>query len=284
MNIIATSTLTTGQEEQIKALQERAFHLEQLGNEVYLSSEMNIDKEKPCFFMLYESDELVSFLCAFFPSPGEVEFNGFTHPSHRKKGYFTTLVQEALKQYQHMPFKQALFQCEINSKCGKAYLRKRYPTLDRSEYVMALERRNWKSRPEKGKLIRLTKVNRLLADPIVCETFEEEYSAATKDLDILLSDSERDVFVYEVDNQIVGMLNVHHENEERVMLHGVAIHPDTRGKGYGRAMMCLTLDEVFRSVETLLLEVDSENPPALALYRNLGFQVCSQVDYHRLIL
>src|SRR5690606_23875663 len=88
MNIIATSTLTTGQEEQIKALQERAFHLEQLGNEVYLSSEMNIDKEKPCFFMLYESDELVSFLCAFFPSPGEVEFNGFTHPSHRKKGYF----------------------------------------------------------------------------------------------------------------------------------------------------------------------------------------------------
>lgn len=284
MNIIATSTLTTGQEEQIKALQERAFHLEQLGNEVYLSSEMNIDKEKPCFFLLYEHNELVSFLCAFFPSPGEVEFNGFTHPSYREKGYFTTLVQEALKSYQLMPFKQALFQCETNSRSGKAYVQKRYPTLGRSEYVMALKRKDWKSSPAKGKLIRLTKVNRLLADPIVCETFEEEYSAATKDLDILLSDPEREVFVYEIDNQVIGMLNVHHENEERVMLHGVAIHPDTRGKGYGKAMMCLALDEVFKKVDTLLLEVDSENPPALALYRSLGFQTCSQVDYHRLIL
>ncbi|MDD3058465.1 MAG: GNAT family N-acetyltransferase [Sphaerochaeta sp.] len=272
------------QEKQIGELQKLVFRQEHLENEVFLSSEMNIDKEKPCFFLLYENDELVCFLDAFFPSSREIEFNGFTHPSYQRRGYFTALVNEALKTYQGMPFTQALFQCELNSKSGKAYLQKRYPLLDRSEYVMALARTDWANRPAKGTLRKLDKKSLPEALAIACEAYGMDPTAGEQELEFLISEPEREVYLYLLDGQVIGMLNVHHESEERVMLHAVAIRSSDRGKGYGRAMMCLALEEVFRTVDTLLLEVDSENPPALALYRSLGFRVCSQVDYHRLIL
>jgi len=284
MNTCTTNTLTKDQEEQIRKLQELVFKEEQLENEVFLSSEMNITKEKPCFFLRYENDELICFLDAFFPSSREIEINGFTHPAFRRRGHFTALVQEALQTYQGMPFAQALFQCELNSKSGKAYLQKRYPSLDRSEYVMALAKADWKSRPARGTLGKLEKHSRSQALPITCEAFGMDPVSGEKELEFLISDPGREVYVYAQDEQVIGMLNVHRESEDRVMLHGVAIRSSDRGKGYGKAMLCLALDEIFKTVDTLLLEVDSENPPALSLYRSLGFEVRSQVDYHRLIL
>ena len=52
----------------------------------------------------------------------------------------------------------------------------------------------------------------------------------------------------------------------------------------GRQMLSLAFDQLFKDADTIQLEVDSQNPPALALYQKLGFSTTSQVDYHRLIL
>lgn len=58
----------------------------------------------------------------------------------------------------------------------------------------------------------------------------------------------------------------------------VFVNPDFQGKGYGRKLMDETLKEAWKmdGLETILIGVSSNNPPAINLYRSLGFS-----DYGR---
>ncbi|MGB1318510.1 MAG: GNAT family N-acetyltransferase, partial [Flavobacteriales bacterium] len=58
----------------------------------------------------------------------------------------------------------------------------------------------------------------------------------------------------------------------------VFVKPEHQGKGLGRKLMERTLEEAWKmdGLETILIGVSSNNPPAISLYRNLGF-----TDYGR---
>jgi ribosomal protein S18 acetylase RimI-like enzyme len=45
-------------------------------------------------------------------------------------------------------------------------------------------------------------------------------------------------------------------------------------------MMESFLNTLTKKTEAVRLEVDSKNPPALALYQKLGFCTLNRVDYH----
>ena len=52
----------------------------------------------------------------------------------------------------------------------------------------------------------------------------------------------------------------------------VCVHPNWRGKGYGRMMMNHLLDQAkLRNVSTVFLEVRVTNSPAIQLYGSMGF-------------
>ncbi|NLE15179.1 MAG: GNAT family N-acetyltransferase [Spirochaetales bacterium] len=283
MNSIQSHTLTEEQMKEIEQLQDVSHLSEGLENRVFLSSEMNVYKDLDCFFLGYEDNTLISFLCAFFPSRKEVEFNGFTHPDHRRQGHFTRLVEHALSLYKPCSFTQALFQRELNSQSGLSYLKKRYPELDRSEYVMMLERQHWMNKEQSGTLELVTEQNKEAAIAVMSDAFGEDSKESSHTLEYLLSQADRKTFLYRFENKAIGVLNAAMEDGAWV-LHGVGIIHDSRNKGMGRQMLSLAFDHLFNEAETIQLEVDSENPPALALYRKLGFRTTSRVDYHRLIL
>ena len=65
-------------------------------------------------------------------------------------------------------------------------------------------------------------------------------------------------------------------------LYSLAVAPEHRGKGLGRALMCHCL-EILRGelVEGVALEVAADNVPAIALYESLGFLKDRRlVDYY----
>jgi ribosomal protein S18 acetylase RimI-like enzyme len=283
MRIVQNHILANEQIKAIEQLQDVALLPESLENRVFLSSEMNVYKDLDCFFLGYEDNQLISFLGAFFPSRKEVEFNGFTHPDHRRKGHFNRLVEHALCLYKAYPFNQALFQRELNSKSGLSYLQKRYPELDRSEYLMTLEKQHWNNKQQIGTLELVAEHNKEETITVMSDAFEEARDESTHVLSYLLSSTDRKVFLYRYEDKAIGVLNAAMEDGVWVV-HGVGIIHACRNQGMGRQMLSLAFDQLFKDADTIQLEVDSQNPPALALYQKLGFSTTSQVDYHRLIL
>lgn len=69
---------------------------------------------------------------------------------------------------------------------------------------------------------------------------------------------------------------------DEAQINNIAVHPDRRGRGFGRGMLTATLKELRASgVKIVTLEVRESNRTALALYRALGFQaVGRRKDYY----
>jgi ribosomal-protein-alanine N-acetyltransferase len=63
----------------------------------------------------------------------------------------------------------------------------------------------------------------------------------------------------------------------------IAVTPDWQGHGLGRKLMDAVLAKAHRErIESVFLEVDETNKPAIALYKKLGFfQVGGRPDYYR---
>ena len=63
-------------------------------------------------------------------------------------------------------------------------------------------------------------------------------------------------------------------------IFGVLVYESMRGKGYGRRLLDAVLGELSRrSAREAVLEVFSENAPAVGLYKSLGFSTAERIDY-----
>lgn len=281
MTTIRTSTLTPQQRAEILHLQTICSGL---GTNGFLSNDMNTDPSLPCFFLTYEKGKLVGFLAAFFPTTVEVEVNGFVHPQHRRRGIFSLLVTEAKKTYASQGFLQMLLLVESSSKSGKAYANRRFPHIDHSEYHMSLTKSRWHGRrlsvPKGGTLLEATAE----ALPQYVRTATLLLKEDGGFIERMLCDPARKGYLYLYEGKPIGVLQQYTEDSGLTMLHAVAIDEAYRGQGHGKAMLCMALERFFISGESISLEVDSQNPRALGLYGDLGFEIDFQIDYHALNL
>lgn len=253
---------------------------EPLKQELFLGNDMNVEPEKPCFFLGYEEVELVSFLTAFFPTKEEVEFTGFTHPEQRRRGYMTSLIDTAIPHFSHSTYTQALCIREKGSQSGEEYLSKRYPTIARSEFLLELKSNVWNSSTDVGTLTLVTMQTKDAAVKILSEIFEQEEEISHQHLHFLLSRPDGQVYLYWVGGVLIGTLNVHYLCNEVAMIHAVGIHKDYRRRGYGYQMMISLLNTLTQRTALVRLEVESNNAPAFALYQKLGFYTLNRTDYH----
>jgi ribosomal-protein-alanine N-acetyltransferase len=65
-------------------------------------------------------------------------------------------------------------------------------------------------------------------------------------------------------------------------VHTLGVHPDRQGAGVGRQLLAGLLGRADELRATVFLEVRTDNEPALALYRSVGFeQVGLRRNYYR---
>ncbi len=284
MELLKTNTLKPQQIASVKSLQKICFLYEGLANEPLLSNKLNSDQDLPCFFLCFDDHMLVGFLASFFPTEDEVEINAFVHPTYRKKRIFSSLAAEAIKAYGPLSFHQMLFQVENSSESGKAYLKNRYPHIDRSEYRLRLSKSRWQDKrpsiPVLGTLVEARGEYLELFIQTATSLLREESGF----IEGILDNPERKGYLYLYKSKPVGVLHKCRQDEQLSMLYGVAIDEKYRAQGHGKAMLTLALDTFFVSCAYLSLEVDSQNPTAFGLYRDLGFEIDFQVAYHSLIL
>lgn len=87
-------------------------------------------------------------------------------------------------------------------------------------------------------------------------------------------------YIWEVDGKIVGnasLIPFRHNHRRINMIANVAVHPDYRHRGIGRAVTGQALSHArARGVDEIWLSSRDDNPEALAMYTGLGFREFSR--------
>jgi len=83
-------------------------------------------------------------------------------------------------------------------------------------------------------------------------------------------------YVWEQDKRIIGnasLIPFRDKGKRIYLIANVAVHPDHRGRGIGQALTRLSMQHAFgRKGTAVWLHVREDNPSAIKLYTNLGFQ------------
>ena len=284
MDIICQNQLTECQKKQVQQLEELCAKEEGLKNRAFLSNELSFDKSLPCFYLAYDEEQLVSFLSVFIPTRQEAEVSAYTHPQHRRKGYFNTLLQKAQAVLGQAGVPKLLFVAEPQSKSAAGVLwHRNCRHIDRTEYTMEYTG----PIPTVDGLVclePLSEQNKAQAVAISSAVFGME-EGEDNFIENTLKDPARKGFLAKMEEDAIGIFSLHFE-ASRVYLYGLGLLECYRGKGYGKNLVLLALRQAFANVETktVVLDVDSQNPPALALYRGVGFTTIFQADYYTELL
>lgn len=257
----------------------------------------------PCFYLLYENNELVSFLSLFLPDPYYGEAMGFTHPMARQRGYFKQLWNEALiKLDDYIEDMELLFVIDGNSADALAALDAMEGEYQYSEYILEKEMNILKTDTETDTAaLCLQRVHpsaqslkqcadlheaifcdgRSASEAFIREMFETPdtatflaYHAARPAEQPSGSNTKEAGFEHPI-----GIFHLT-EWESGTYLAGFGILPELQGQGLGTTLLhaipaCLTPGHT-----TLSLQVGSLNEAAFGLYQKEGFRETSHRDYY----
>lgn len=291
LRIIKTNTPIQDIIRDIKRIEQACKEHDGLRGSVSLDYSLNIHPDMMSLFLLYEQEEPVSFLSLFVPGGGEAEVSACTMPGHRRKGYFSLLLDEAGREAAEYGIRDLLFVCEAQSRDGKSTLAALRAEYRFTEY--ALKYRGPEEGLESPRIprIRLREANRedleaviAMSQAIFHDSPDDARSWALRAFDakdrVQYITLLREQSVEQSDNQPVGMASVFTEEGE-AWIFGLGILPGYQGKGLGGEM----LDQLIartksRGIENISIEVDSTNESAFHLYTKHGFEMETAFEYH----
>jgi len=281
MKIKKVNELNETQIKEINELENVCFALENLQNHAFLSNEINFDRKFPCFYLGYEEEKLISFLTTFVPSKMEAEILAVTHPDFREQGRFHTLLEAAHEELRNASIPNILFVVESNSKSGTNVLTHMgMPEIDHSEYRMeykVLEEKREKCEELTLSFEVVTEKNKHLMNQILKEAFDD-IEDSDNFIDSVVHSDHRIGFLALEESKVVGSFSLNEEDGD-CFLYGVGVLPTYQGRGFGKQLVYKALMEGAKRSDTLVLDVDSENPVAFSLYQSTGFIITFQVDY-----
>ncbi|MFD0870857.1 Acetyltransferase YpeA [Chlamydia abortus] len=110
-------------------------------------------------------------------------------------------------------------------------------------------------------------VTQLLQEVLSEECCKETKKAFSRQLSL---DSQL-VLVAAIEEEIIGLI-IGTIDDNKGYYYRIAVHPDHRGKGVGKALInSLKQRFIHRKVSQIVVTVDAHNEPVLPLYRSLGY-------------
>ncbi|MBK1810573.1 GNAT family N-acetyltransferase [Clostridium sp. YIM B02505] len=253
-----------------------------LNGDMFLDNSLNFNKDIKNLFMAYEDDILVSVLYMFLPTKAEAEISAYTHPKYRNKGCFKALLHRASEETKKYGIKDLLFVCESQSKDGKETIKNLKADYDFTEYLLKFNRDCKKITP--SDLIRIRKASYDDAEKIIdvsVDAFDDSYEVAESFAVKTLEAADREIYVAELNNQIIGSCSVSYDGND-IFLFGFAIAKVNQGKGMGKETLMKLIEVLCRDEsKNIFIEVDSGNDIAFNLYKKCGFEIKTAFEYHR---
>lgn len=284
MNFKKCSLLTEAQVRQIRALERACHQQDKTRNEISLCNDINFTQEINSFYFLFDGDTLVSFLSLFFPTQREAEVSAVTHPRFRGRGCFRALLQQAEEELKPFHIPRLLFVHEPQSAAGKAVLAHYGAALEFSEYLMEYDKTAFAPQPAALRLARVSREMLPAVAQLDAKVFDSTVEESLSMIEKSLNSPDIACYCALLEGTLAGICNVNAEGDE-VSIFGLGVDPEVQGKGYGRQLLNLVLQQTMeQSEKPITLEVDSTNGTAFRLYRTSGFGIKTQYDYYALPL
>jgi ribosomal protein S18 acetylase RimI-like enzyme len=218
----------------------------------------------------------------------EKEVIAMVHPDFRRKGIFAALLATVREECQQREIPRLLLICEQSSRSGQGCANAIGAKLDFSEHEMVLE--NFQERLIFDERLSLHEAGRGDIDAIAAVL-----SASFNDPEPLVTANLLKRFVQEPRPRVylatfdagelsrkepVGTLRLD-EFDGVIGIYGFGIVPDYRGRGYGRQMLEDTIRMIrATSQHPIMLDVETDNAPAIGLYTSCGFRIKTTYDYY----
>lgn len=209
--------------------------------------------------LLYGTNEgqhcLLSTLSMLRYDDETVECTAFTHPDHRRQGYFSELLNRAL---------EWVGDCDIlfpvSGRCADtlAVLDSLEAELDSIELQMELD----------------------LAENRAGET-ETDFSLTESCPDLKHDMTKWLLYQNLSEQKLLGSCQTSVISESSVCLHHVEILPALRGRGYGTVLMKRLITALQnQGFSRIILQVSGDNDAALALYKKQGFRITETLSFY----
>lgn len=228
----------------------------------------------------YDDGLLVGYLglYGFGAHPEEIELTGMVRPDYRRRGIFTRLFNEAAAICRSRGAKRLLLVAERQTPSGAGFAGNTGLVYTFSEYRLLCGAYKPTGVVPDGFSFRPAgagDTSFINALDHVCfgRTYTGEYTGELERL-----------FIASLDGRDIGKIGLNYE-DGMGYIFGVALLPEFRGRGYGRAMLDTVLKKHFdSSVTPVILEVAVKNDGALSLYKSCGFAEITVYDYYEMRL
>jgi ribosomal protein S18 acetylase RimI-like enzyme len=284
LSIKSLNHLTEEIIKQVRKVEQSCKSYDGLNGSMTLDSSINFDPQMKNLYLFYEEDLLVSVLALFMPTSEAAEISAYTLPEFRRKGYFKQLLNEATKELQKYQVSNLLFVCEPQSKDGMETIKKIGVELDFTEYLLQYNHSAKAFDHVKSTQIELKKATLDDLETMVKLSqlsFDDEYEDAKSMITKAFESESRTQYIAILNEQPIGLGGVYLEDGE-VSLFGLGISPNFQGKGFGKELLHLIIEELkHQGIQNITLEVDSNNQTAFQLYRKYGFEIQAAFDYYR---
>lgn len=248
MKLLHTKKLNQNQKDQISRLSKDCRSAEPVTISIPAD-------EDGYFYLLYEGSELCAVLSLFFPDLDTCECTAFTHPTHRRRGLFTALLEEAMEDIGQLEDK-------LNTEIVFCFTVDGY-SLDATATLNSLEAELWYSEymMEKAVNFSVPPEKLIFSSPLLpdtntkCECF----------------------FKNQPDHVHCRLIS----QGNAAYLYGLEVQSNLRRQGLGeRFINCLIPSLASFGFTRICLQVSSQNEAALALYKKTGFQICQTLSYY----
>ncbi len=235
-------------------------------------------KQETNQFLYFEAGELVG--VATLPPGPEIEVLGVVRPDCRMRSIGRNLLVAVEAECRSRNADSYLLVCEAASKSGCAFAERLGGVCEFSEHLMEFD---WDAGPKLSEVevIELHAARSQDLEDLVHVRRDQNQNVdqSRRIIEQWLRSEAHELLVVRRENHAVGMIRVTRSKNE-IWLNSFAIDGSYRGEGLGRLMLANVVRDHDRS-RRILLEVETDNEPALGLYRSAGFRESTTYRYYR---
>lgn len=268
MNITKQSQLTENQEQAMMELADICQERESLSLQLY----PDLDEDEQLFYLLYdEQNHLISFLSLTFYEE-ECMVHAFTHPDHRRKGYFDLLFDRAYEENIGPAF---LFTIDDNAKDALAVLNQLECERTETDYLLQYRIKGTEIMSSSVSLLPCREKESLIRLHQACfPEYPEELSRSF--VEEFLSDEDGEGFIIQKSGQNVGLGFCMYQ-EDQVYLAGFGVIPPFRRQHIASATLATLSRQLSDDYSFLCVQLSDVNEAALHLYQTFGFETVESV-------